>query len=125
MNNRIKKIRLDSNYTQQEFADKLKTSRNNIAGYELGNRKPSDAAINNICREFNVNEEWLRTGNGEPYIKLKTDNLIVTATSLLGRHDPLFESLIDVYSRLDEVDKEVLIKVIQDIAVTYSEKKKD
>lgn len=122
MNTRIKQIRLDKKLTQQEFADKLKTSRNNIAGYELGNRKPSDAAINNICREFGVNEEWLRTGEGPPYIELKTNDIISKAATLLGRRDPLFEAIVEAYSRLDDIDKTVLIKALQDLVEIYNSK---
>lgn len=64
MNERIKKLRRELSLTQQEFADRLGTARNNIAGYETGKRSPSEAVISLICREFNVNERWLRTGEG-------------------------------------------------------------
>ena len=67
MKDRIRKIRRESDLTQQEFADRLKIGRNNIAGYETGKRSPSDAVISLICREFNVNESWLRTGEGEMF----------------------------------------------------------
>ena len=67
MKDRIRKIRRESDLTQQEFADRLKIGRNNIAGYETGKRSPSDAVISLICREFNVNETWLRTGEGEMF----------------------------------------------------------
>ena len=50
MNNRLKELRTHLNLTQQEFADKLGTSRNNIAGYEIGRRSPSDAVVSLICR---------------------------------------------------------------------------
>ena len=49
MNERLKQLRKELNLTQQEFADKLGTARNNIAGYETGKRNPSDAAISLIC----------------------------------------------------------------------------
>ena len=52
---RIKSLRKELSYTQQEFADKIGTPRNNIAGYETGKRSPSEAVISLICREFNVN----------------------------------------------------------------------
>ena len=63
MNERIKVIRRTLELTQQEFADKLGIARNNIAGYETSKRSPSDAVISLICTKFNVNENWLRTGN--------------------------------------------------------------
>lgn len=73
MNKRIKELRNALGITQQEFADRLKTSRANIAGYEAGTRAPSNAASNNICREFNVSEEWLKNGTGEMFISSDSD----------------------------------------------------
>ncbi len=75
MNSRIKKIRKSLDLTQQEFADRLGIKRNTVATYEVGKSNPSDAAISLICREFNVNEEWLRTGVGEMFSPRPTNTL--------------------------------------------------
>ena len=64
MNERIKALRKRLGLTQQAFADRLKIARGNIGAYEVGNNAPSDAVISLICKEFNVNEIWLRTGEG-------------------------------------------------------------
>ena len=64
---RIKEIRQAKGLTQQEFADVLKVSRNNIAGYETGRTDPSASAISLICKTFSVSETWLRTGEGEMF----------------------------------------------------------
>lgn len=69
---RIKKIRKDLDLTQQEFADKIGSSQNVIGNYETGHRNPSSSVINNICKTFNVNEEWLRTGEGEKFGPMPT-----------------------------------------------------
>ena len=42
----------------------VKIARGNIGAYEVGKNAPSDAVISLICKEFNVNEIWLRTGEG-------------------------------------------------------------
>lgn len=75
MNTRIKQIRKTLDLTQFEFAKRLGTVQNTITGYESGRRNPSNAVITSICREFNVNEEWLRTGNGSMFIEHATFNL--------------------------------------------------
>lgn len=62
---RIKEVRESHGLTQQEFADRLGTKRSNIGSYETDKRTPSAVAITTICREFHVNEAWLRTGIGE------------------------------------------------------------
>lgn len=64
MNKRIKKIREELGLTQQQFANRLGIKRGAIANYEIGRNSPIDAVISLICREFGVNEVWLRTGEG-------------------------------------------------------------
>jgi len=72
---RLKKIRNSLHLTQQEFADRLGIKRNTVATYETGKSNPSDSAVVLICREFNVNEEWLRTGKGEMFTPKPTNIL--------------------------------------------------
>ena len=76
MNERIKKIRKAIGLTQQEFADSIKVKRNTVATYEMGRSIPSDAAISLICKQFDVNEEWLRSGTGEMFIEKTEDEEI-------------------------------------------------
>lgn len=65
MNERIKEIRQTVGLTQAEFAEKINLSRNYVAMMEIGQREPSARTISDICKGFNVNETWLRTGTGE------------------------------------------------------------
>lgn len=67
MKNRIKEIRKENNLTQVGFGECIGVKGNTITNYETGLRNPTDAVILSICREFNVNEEWLRNGTGEKY----------------------------------------------------------
>ena len=64
MNDRIKRLRRALDLTQQEFAARIGSVQNTITGYETGRRVPSSQVISLICKEFNVNEAWLRTGEG-------------------------------------------------------------
>ena len=92
MKERIKKIRKELNLTQQEFAERLGTARNNIAGYEAGSRNPSDAVISLICTKFKVNETWLREGTGEMFLQLDMeDQLMEWAGRILGGHESTFK----------------------------------
>lgn len=65
MKDRIKIVRKNNKMTQVEFGNKIGVKGNTITGYETGLRTPSDAVIFSICREFNINENWLRYGTGE------------------------------------------------------------
>lgn len=64
MKDRIKTLRKSLKLTQEEFGEKIGVARNSVASYEIGRRMPTNAVINSICREFGVNEVWLRTGEG-------------------------------------------------------------
>lgn len=75
MNDRIKKVRRALDLTQQEFAARIGSVQNTITGYETGRRVPSNQVISLICKEFHVNEEWLRTGKGEMFAPKATDAL--------------------------------------------------
>lgn len=91
---RIKWLRKDKNMTQQEFADRIGTPRANIAGYERGIRTPSEAMISLICSKFAVNEAWLRTGEGEPYIQLSRQAEIARIISAAMKASSEREALI-------------------------------
>lgn len=67
MDKRLKKLRKELDLTQSAFADRIGMKQNTIATYEMGRSIPSDQAIRSICREFDVNEEWLRNGTGEMF----------------------------------------------------------
>lgn len=75
LKDRIKQLRKSVDLTQQEFAKRIGTSQNVLANYEIGRRNPSNSVINNICKTFHVNEQWLRTGKGEPFLKEDTFSL--------------------------------------------------
>ena len=72
---RMKKVRKTLDLTQQEFSDKIGSKRNTVATYEIGRTDPSAAVISLICREFNVNETWLRTGEGKMFVEAPSDTL--------------------------------------------------
>lgn len=113
MKDRIKKIRKELDLTQQEFADKLGIKRNTIATYESGRNKPIDAVINLICREFDVNEDWLRFGKGEMFIELSRDEKIAKffANILRPETDTFKKRFMSMLSNLDESDWETLEKI--------------
>lgn len=83
MKDRIKKLRKTLDLTQREFGERIGVKGTTIANYELGRNEPGDAIIFSICREFNVNEEWLRTGSGEMF-KSDRDTAIVRLENLLA-----------------------------------------
>lgn len=65
---RIKFLRKELGLTQEEFGAKIGVKGNTVTGYERGTRIPSDSVINYACLIFNVNQAWLRTGEGDVFL---------------------------------------------------------
>lgn len=124
MKERLKKLRKSLDLTQQAFANKIGMKQNTIAQYEIGRTIPSDAIIFSICREFNVNETWLKTGEGEMFIKLTRDEEIsqFVGKVLSDESDTFKKRFISMLSALDESDWEVLEKMV---ALMQAQKKED
>lgn len=65
MYSRIALVREDAGLNQEAFAERIGVTKSAISGYETGRRKPTDQTIKSICREFGINEIWMRSGVGE------------------------------------------------------------
>ena len=65
---RIKELRKALRLTQAAFAERIGIRQNSVALLEMGRNTPSDQTVAFICREFRVNEEWLRTGAGDMFV---------------------------------------------------------
>lgn len=111
MKERIKKIRKESGLNQTDFGSRIGVKQSSVTGYESGTRAPMDAIIMSICREFNVNEEWLRYGTGEMYSVPEDDRAAYVSYLLENVDDPvanLIASIMKTYLECDEKDKMVL-----------------
>lgn len=73
MNERLQQLRKILKKTQSEFGSICGKSRTAIAKYETDKSTPDDAFIKLVCMKFNVNEHWLRTGEGDMFIKTDED----------------------------------------------------
>lgn len=107
---RIIKIREEKKLSQEKFAEKLGLSRNFINQVENGKKNISDRTISDICRLFNVNEEWLRTGTGDPYLQ-PDDKLSSYLADIITGDDYFIKDLISAYMELDDISKAALRKL--------------
>ena len=116
MKDRLKEIRENSPYgkSQKAFADYLGISSANLASYETGRRTPTDAVVQLICQKCSVNEEWLRTGNGEMFIEKSKDEQIaeMLADIQTGGEETFKHRLVSALSKLNKEDWESLEKLI-------------
>lgn len=114
MKDRLKQLRKDElNYSQKDFAEKLNLKQQSYAQYETGRVIPPDRVIADICREFNANEDWLRTGEGSIFREMteKEEIIFKINKALEGKSD----SLIHGMYFLTELDAEE-IKLMENIA---------
>lgn len=124
MKERIKKLRKALDLTQQEFADRLGISRGNIATYETRDGSPGSSVISLICREFNVSESWLRTGEGEMFVQRSEDDELAAAVERLitGESAEFKRRLINALSTLKDEHWVILEEKLREIVGTrYAE----
>ena len=118
MNTRIKMIRESLNLTQDAFGKRIGSARNTIANYETGNRTPSNAVFTSICKEFNVNENWLRTGEGEMFVPMSMEEELIEFTRdlLVDEKDGFKKRLISALAKLTDEQWDLLEVLIDDIS---------
>lgn len=90
MKDRIKALRKALSLNQTAFGSKIGVKQSAVAAYESGSRTPLDSVIVSICREFGVNEHWLRTGQGEMLVQLSREEEIMRFAATVIR-DPSSE----------------------------------
>lgn len=118
MNERIKQVRKHSQLTQTAFGERIGVKGNTVTGWETGIRVPSDAVVNSICREFGINEKWLRTGEGEMVKPVNRDAEIASFMGdvMRGEDADFRRRLISVLARLDVAEWELLEKMALKLA---------
>ena len=112
MNERIKALRKVLGMSQDIFAEKLGLTKNYISLIENGNRNLSEQSVKVLCKEFNVNEEWLRNGTGEMFLPVDRNADIARLTKqLLDEESDSFKNrLISILSNLSVEEWQYLEK---------------
>jgi transcriptional regulator with XRE-family HTH domain len=115
---RLTKVRKAKGLSQQEFADKLNIKRGTIANYECGRNEPIDAVINLICREFNVNEAWLRTGEGEMFLPMdrETELAKLTIDLFMEESDSFKSRFISMLARMSDEEWTMLENMVEKLS---------
>ena len=121
--NRVRELRKSLDLTLEKFGKKLGVGKTAISNIENETRNLTEQMLLAICREFNVNEEWLRNGSGEMFRAEEENSIVARATMLLGEKDPLFEAFIDTYSKLTPWNRELLQQFMSDFSQAYDKKK--
>ncbi len=112
INKRIKYIRKDLKMSQKDFGEKIGLKANSLSDIETEKNTVTEQTLKAVCREFNINEEWLRTGQGEIYKLVKIDDYSAIAT-IIGEKDPKAKQAIIDYWKLSDSDKELFWKFMK------------
>lgn len=94
---RIKILRNELGLSMAAFGDKIKMTNSNISKMEKNLRTVTDRTITIICKEFNVSEKWLLTGEGEMFV---------------GHDETIIEELVNEYN-LDDLDKKIIEQFVK------------
>lgn len=124
MNERIKQLRLSLNLSQTEFGKRVGLTQNYIWMIEKGSRIPSERSIASICREFNVREEWLETGNGDMLNKEpEAEKLAAFIGDIsLNKNDEFKRRMVGILADLDEDDWKLLEKLAEKIVASHQKR---
>lgn len=109
MNERIKKIRKDAGLNQTEFGSIIGASRDAVATYESGRVIPDASKLMLICEKFNVNPDWLETGEGDPY----KAGLIPQLANVLRNAPAIAAALERLMPRMTLEDWKILNAVVE------------
>ena len=120
---RLKYLRKEIlNLTQEEFSQKLLITRGNLASIEVGRISLTDRNIQVICATYNVNEKWLRTGDGEPFNEQseQEESAAWMGTILKPENDGCTKQrIIRILSQLEDDEWEAIEKIAKKIAEEY------
>lgn len=113
---RVKEVRKHLCLTLEKFGERLGVQKSAISKIERGDTCLTEANIKLICREFNISEEWLRTGSGEMRIPVE-DEAVAAVSDLVEKSNPLYDiikGIMIAYQKLDSPSREVIDQFILD-----------
>ena len=124
VNERIKALIYALNLKRKDFSLKLGLSQPFVSELCSGVKQPSDRTIRDICEAFNVNETWLRTGEGDMFNEVTRDEQIADFVGevLRERDDSFKRRFVSMMSRLDADGWAALEKMANEL-VAEREKK--
>lgn len=141
---RIQAIRIEHGLSQQKFADSISVSRVHLNRMEAPEIEmmPSKQVLKKLCNTYNVNWDWLMTGEGEIYIKSEekptpsveepeislsiirnTEEFIVLKSNALIRHVNMSKANFFKYFKLFSTLINTLFRLMDELKNLYENEK--
>ena len=128
---RVRELRKKLNLTLEKFGKPLGVGKTAISKIETGENNLTDQMIISICREYNINEDWLRTGEGEMFkersLSEEVGYYVEDLLSYDGRGNPFYDMIIEMmktYTELDEKSQTVIRNYFQSVAAGIHKEEK-
>ena len=118
MNDRIRNLRKYLGLTMEKFGEQLGVGKTAISNIENGNRNVTEQMCKSICREFNVNEDWLRNGTGEMYFIPKDETAMIFSDLLESTDNTFYNLILDIvktYQNLKPADQDIIKTICQQL----------
>ena len=119
MNNRIKLVRKNAGLTLEKFGERIGITAPSCSNIEKGKNNPSEQTILFICREFNVSEHWLRTGEGEMYNAVDEDEEISNIMTAISANDPVMVRILKAYWHLSPDERRAFQHFVDNVVEEY------
>ena len=115
MNTRIEQIIAALKIKKVDFANRLGVSQPFVSELCSGRKAPSDRTISDICREFNVNETWLRTGEGEMFNQITQSEKLAAflADITADEGDDFKRRFVEMLAELEPEDWKLLERMAE------------
>lgn len=110
MNERVKELRTTLGLSGEKFGEPLGVKRNSISQIETGKNNLTEQMIKSICLAYNVNEDWLRTGEGEMFLTIDQ----IPLEDLTKDADPLEVDILKAYFSLPKDLRQAALQHFKD-----------
>jgi transcriptional regulator with XRE-family HTH domain len=118
MNERIRELRIMLGLSQEDFGARIGLkSKASVSKIEKGVNGTTDQTIKSICREFGVDEDWLRTGKGDPFPE--TQSNIIQFSKAHPEMTAIDRAIMEAYFSLTEPQKEAFFQYCLNVAAAY------
>ena len=126
VNSRIAEIVKQSGLTKTAFAARINISQPHLSKMCLGETRPSDRTISDICREFGISETWLRTGEGSMKVQVSQKKVLAKAFSRLAeKDDPKREAVLSIIMEMEDYEVDAIYEKAKRMMELYEEARKN
>lgn len=124
---RVKAVRKELGMTLDAFGKRVGVTKTAISNIENGARCLTDQMLLSICREFNVNEQWLRSGEGDMFLRLSRNDEIAAYVARVMKDENAYyqQKMLLFFSRLSPEMLRKLEEVAEDILSEPKKEQKD